>query len=300
MTVYAVERVKQIMDSMVAESIFPMVRQSELVEKAKGFFNDAACQKHFEKELIFMALLPVIGAEKSFAFSPNFSEQVWDNAAKNLAVLQRKKQLPVLKAPFPADSPVDRFFTISIFSLQQYLFKSLCVNENDVVLDIGANVGHFAFWADSKKAKAIYSVESDPELFGYLEQNINEQNKENIKPYNLFFAHETGTAEYVNKNTKEKTNVPVVTVDSWCSEQGIEPDFIKMSLDKNAVMALTGASAVIKKHKPRLAIVINRKISDMWEIPLLIKSLVPSYKLYCRKNAPIGDFVLYATTGTLH
>lgn len=300
MTVYAVERVKQIMDSMVAESIFPMVRQTELVEKAKSFFSDAACQKHFEKELIFLALLPVVGAEKSYAISPNFSEQVWDNAAKNLAVLQRKKQLPVLKAPYPSDSPLDRFYSISIFSLQQYLFKNLGVSENDVVLDIGANVGHFAFWADSKKAKKIYAAESDPELFGFLELNKNEHDKQNIIPCNLFFAHEKGTAEYINKETRGKKEVSVVTLDSWCSEQNIEPDFIKVSLDKNTMPALIGASAVIKKYKPRLAVVINRKISDMWEIPLYIKSLVPSYKLYCRKNAPIGDFILYATTGTLH
>lgn len=61
------------------------------------------------------------------------------------------------------------------------------------------------------------------------------------------------------------------------------------------MLALAGAQELIKEHRPQIAVVINRKLSDMWEVPLFIKKLVPAYSLFCRKNAPIGDFVLYAS-----
>lgn len=296
MTISSAERVRQIMDCITAESIAPLVRQHDLADKAKMLFKDQVCRDIFERELTNIMLASITGAEKAFMLVPNFMKEVWDTAVKNYEKLQKSSLIPKLKLPFPENSPQALQINISFFSLQQFSFKTITVNENDVVLDFGAGAGHFAFWADGKKAKQIYSFEANPAMYAVLDENIKTFEKNNMAAVNAFLAHEDGKAEYSLLKTGEKAEVPVIAPGKWAKEHGIAPNYIKISLDDgNTVLALKGAENLIKEYKPNLAIVINKKLTDMWEVPLYIKKLVPSYALYCRKNAPVGDFVLYAS-----
>ena len=52
---------------------------------------------------------------------------------------------------------------------------------------------------------------------------------------------------------------------------------------------------MIRRDKPRMAICIYHKPEDLYEIPLLIKALVPEYKLYIRHHGVFQyETVLYA------
>ena len=89
-----------------------------------------------------------------------------------------------------------------------------------------------------------------------------------------------------------ETTVKITTIDSL----GIAPTFIKMDIEGHEIPALYGVKNTIIKHKPKLAISIYHKGSDLWEIPLLIKSWIPEYKMYIRHHsANFCDTVLYAT-----
>lgn len=296
MALSSAERVRQIVDCITAESIAPLVRQYDLADNAKMLFKDQVCRDTFERELTNIMLASIIGGEKALMLAPNFMKEVWDTALKTYEKQRKNKLIPKLKLLFPENSPQAQALNVSYFALQQYSFKTITVNEDDIVLDFGAGMGHFAFWADSKKAKRIYSFEANPSVYAVLEENVKAFDKTNIIALNAFLAHDSGKAEYAVNKTGEKVSVPVIAPDKWAKELAVVPNYLKVSSDNgNTMLALAGAQELIKEHRPQIAVVINRKLSDMWEVPLFIKKLVPAYSLFCRKNAPIGDFVLYAS-----
>ncbi len=55
-----------------------------------------------------------------------------------------------------------------------------------------------------------------------------------------------------------------------------------MDIEGAEFEALKGASGIIRKHQPKLAISVYHKASDYWEIPELIFSIRNDYKLYLR------------------
>ena len=76
--------------------------------------------------------------------------------------------------------------------------------------------------------------------------------------------------------------------------------FIKMDVEGAEVDALNGARNQIQKNKPKLAISLYHKYTDLLEIPVLIKQMVPEYKLYLRNNSAYDfpfptEYVLLAT-----
>jgi hypothetical protein len=92
--------------------------------------------------------------------------------------------------------------------------------------------------------------------------------------------------------------IPIITLDDWCAENEVKPDFIKMDIEGSEIDAILGAVKTIVAYRPDLAICLYHRLSDMWEIPVLLKNLVPEYKFWCRKNAPNRcEFVLYASIG---
>ncbi len=76
---------------------------------------------------------------------------------------------------------------------------------------------------------------------------------------------------------------------------GFNPTFIKMDIEGAEVEALKGAKKTIEENHPQLAICVYHSLSDIWEIPLLIKSFYKGYKFYLRNYNFMGlETVLYA------
>ena len=73
------------------------------------------------------------------------------------------------------------------------------------------------------------------------------------------------------------------------------PTFIKMDIEGAEMDALEGARKVISRHHPLLAICVYHRQSDLWRIPLLIRSMWPGYRFYLRTHEPDGwQTVCYA------
>ena len=66
-------------------------------------------------------------------------------------------------------------------------------------------------------------------------------------------------------------------------------DFIKIDVEGFESDVLTGAKTVIQTFKPKLAIALYHKSSDLTELPRLVRSL-GDYRLYVRSNmdGPFG------------
>lgn len=71
--------------------------------------------------------------------------------------------------------------------------------------------------------------------------------------------------------------------------------FIKMDIEGAEIPALSGAEELIRRQQPKLAICVYHKTSDFWEIPLLLKEIVPRYTLRLRHHATVNCWgtVLY-------
>lgn len=77
--------------------------------------------------------------------------------------------------------------------------------------------------------------------------------------------------------------------------KGFNATFIKMDIEGAEIEALKGAKQTIVKNHPQLAICVYHSLSDIWEIPLLIKSFYSKYKFYLRNYNFMGlETVLYA------
>ena len=90
-------------------------------------------------------------------------------------------------------------------------------------------------------------------------------------------------------------SVDAVLVDDIAENENVT--FIKFDLEGADIPALMGSEKTIKRCKPKLALSIYHNIEDLWEIPLLVKKMVPEYKLFVRHHTIyLWDKILYAAT----
>lgn len=106
------------------------------------------------------------------------------------------------------------------------------------------------------------------------------------------FNGELNGGSSLNENGKQV----ILTVKLDDILKNISPTMIKMDVEGAEIDALKGSENIIKKYKPDLSICVYHRLSDIWNIPILIKQFVPEYKFYlrCHSIATI-ETILYAT-----
>ncbi len=73
------------------------------------------------------------------------------------------------------------------------------------------------------------------------------------------------------------------------------PTFIKMDIEGAEPMAIAGGAATLRTHRPVLAICVYHRSEHLWEIPTLIHSIQPDYRLFVRRYAEdCWELVCYA------
>ncbi len=89
--------------------------------------------------------------------------------------------------------------------------------------------------------------------------------------------------------------VDVMTMDKFCEEREIFPDFIKMDIEGAELSALKGGIKTIEKFRPQLAISIYHSSEDFVNIPLYLKENLEHYKFRLGHYSPgLSETVLYA------
>ena len=143
---------------------------------------------------------------------------------------------------------------LSIFKIHEPLntkYLSEQLKENMICLDIGANIGYFAFLESSKVGKfgKIIAVEPAPLTFKLLEKNITIQKNQNISSYNFAFSDKENTVDFFVSSSSnwsriigekdsyhgDKGNVIKIkskTVDNFLAELKLEKlDLIRIDLE---------------------------------------------------------------------
>ena len=90
-----------------------------------------------------------------------------------------------------------------------------------------------------------------------------------------------------------KVEVQTISIDEQFPDEEIT--FIKLDIEGAEMETMQGAANTIRRCRPKLAISAYHKHSDIYQLPLLIHSLYPAYKLYLRHYGyTLFDMVLFA------
>ncbi len=184
----------------------------------------------------------------------------------------------------------------SISDYKQYFHPDVRPKVDDVIVDSGAYTGDTVdeiAKTIGKRCK-IYCFEPDQQNFYILKAKYKEFS--HIIPENYGLWNEKTTMRFSGQgnmgshivfdktfNAEEKLDnyyINTISLDSYFQDKEEKPNLIKMDIEGAEYNAILGAQNIIKQYKPKLQICIYHKSEHFFEIPLLIKNLVPEYRMY--------------------
>lgn len=138
---------------------------------------------------------------------------------------------------------------------QTNLIKKL-VKRNNIVLDIGANIGYFTLIM-AKQAKLVHAFEPEDRNFQLLKKNLQLNKISNVKLHNVAVAEKNGkTLLHLSETNR---GMHRIYPSQWCSAGSREietvkiddiiheADFIKMDIEGAELGALKGMTQLLKK-----------------------------------------------------
>lgn len=176
----------------------------------------------------------------------------------------------------------------------------LKISSAEHYLDLGAyrgdTVDELLCYSGGKYA-SITALEPDRRTFKKLCEHID--GMPNVIALQKAIFSFSGTASFNSAAGRQSsisasgTEIETVTVDELCSGKDIT--YIKMDVEGAEKDALLGAEKTLADKKPKLNIALYHKFTDIFELPLLIKSMNPDYEFHLRRHPyiPCWDLNLY-------
>lgn len=196
---------------------------------------------------------------------------------------------------------------VSWSSFDEYFHPEIGPKPGDTIIDGGAWTGDTAeaFHHALNGKCHIYSFEPDDESYSKLQKNITSRNlSASVCPIKLGLWSHATTLKFdaCRENSMQHqisdsgdSQIQVTSIDEFASERDIQIDLIKMDIEGAEIEALLGARKTIQKFRPRLQICSYHKFDDLWEIPILIKELLPNYRLYLGQHSQnLFETIVYA------
>lgn len=204
----------------------------------------------------------------------------------------------------PAIKEENQYFALDIFQ---------AASADEVFVDCGAYTGDTILeYLRNKNGRfgKIVAFEPDDTSFAQLKNTVQHEtadrgfseNKIAIYPYGI--ADKSNVLKLVQREnvpTSNKlvdaddavgTEIKVVSIDEFIDEP---IHFLKADIESFEYKLLIGAEQTIKKYRPKLAICIYHNGVDFFQIPRLIKKMVPEYHIAVRHHThDLSETVLYA------
>jgi len=186
-------------------------------------------------------------------------------------------------------------------------FPAICgLRTDETFVDCGAFDGDTveSFLAATRSSfTRIVAFEPDPANFAKLRWYVNGLERgvsERIVTRQSAVGAESGKVRFAAEGTDGSAvreggdlEVECVALDEMLRDE--TPSYIKMDIEGAEIDALAGGRGLIARRAPVLAICAYHRQSDLWRIPLLIRSLNPDYRFYLRPYRMEGwDLVCYA------
>lgn len=245
---------------------------------------------------------------------PLNNDEFWRQAAlveKALSPDDRIRAPEVLDQELARISLADWGFDIDIYSrtvdvlaqfvCQQYRCETeaadITPSAGEVALDCGACFGDTALNFASKVGPQgrVFTFEFLPVNLVILARNL-ELNPELAERISIvenpvwsedgmpLWIHGDGPRALVNDQAAGADGrATTVSIDQFVADREIDRvDFIKMDIEGAELDALRGAAETLRRFKPRLAICLYHRLSDIHEIPWLIDQMGLGYRLHIR------------------
>lgn len=208
-----------------------------------------------------------------------------------------------------------------IFTENQYfcLPEFIKNNTEEIFLDCGAYVGNtterFIWSRGDGLFRKIYAFEPGEKQFLALKQRserlkkewaLNEQQIECVnaavgvksaRESYLLYDTQLSATRIIEKDDQENSKlVEICSIDDFFSKDGGYEDvsFIKMDVEGSELDVIEGGKNLIEIKKPKLAVCVYHRPTDIIDIPIYIKKLVPQYKIALRHHSHIlSETVLY-------
>lgn len=182
-------------------------------------------------------------------------------------------------------------------------FASRLSLDNEFIIDLGANVGHYTAMLAKKYPKTkVIAVEASPSIFPLLKSNCKLNNLTNLVFYNRaisdkddeiieFFERDalsTTQKQFLNamnipSQQINKEKVRTLTIDRLIENENLDQVMLlKMDIEGAEVLALKGASSALKEMKIKNMIIEYHDHSGKTYITNLLKNLGYSYSVHER------------------
>jgi FkbM family methyltransferase len=171
------------------------------------------------------------------------------------------------------------------------LDENICLRENDIVIDCGANIGVFSALAAAKGC-VVYSFEPFPYIVqNYLSKTASWNKNINICQYALWDSEnilafeanyeDIGISSLVKTSRAgKKIEIQAIKLDNFAHSKNLSKiDFIKADIEGAERNMLRGAKEVLKEFAPKLSICIYHLPDDPQVIRELILDANPNYKI---------------------
>lgn len=208
------------------------------------------------------------------------------------------------KKPSSNIMPHDIYFALDPFAKE---------NADEIFVDCGAYIGDTIeeyLRRRNGAVKNIIAFEPDPVNFEILKKKVKEECSKWEISEDIFHVYPFGVGNeckmgFMRRNedndglgsafldsTQNGENSQIVSLDEVVTDGY---SFIKADIESYEYQMLEGAKKGIRKYKPKLAICIYHSAVDLFSIALLIKKILPEYRIFIRQHATVQDnTILYA------
>jgi FkbM family methyltransferase len=206
-------------------------------------------------------------------------------------------------------APIE-IINFGFYEKDEYSMIMRMVGENDVIFDIGANVGWYSInIAAAYPSSTVFAFEPIPKTFDYLVRNIHLNGVHNVRAQNIglsnqegvltFFYYPTGSGNASSANLTDAVGVEeikchVSTLDRFASVQAPRVDFIKCDVEGAELLVFQGGLDVLRRFRPIVFTEMLRKWSAKFDyhpneiIELFLKM---GYRCFIAKQEGLVEFL---------
>jgi FkbM family methyltransferase len=204
----------------------------------------------------------------------------------------------------------------SVYELHQYAYRGtdppVAAQPGEIALDIGGCWGDTALYLASLVGPSgrVLTFEFDPANLAVMRTNLalNPELAERIEIIEAALWDQSGAdlpfasggrMTIVGTDAGTSERVRTLTLDDALRQAGVDRvDFVKMDVEGAEPRVLAGASTVLGRDRPRLAIAAYHRDDDLVVLPAAIREAAAEYRFYLQSSSPLEDeTVLFACVG---